>query len=330
MAMNLANPCSIQDGEIGEILDFFDEIDARISRLEENRSSDFVVSREAYGIVKDILTRETSISNIHESKFVFLEDFYAERHIVRLLELLLENVRFRLNAVSARSPVKDIAKKALLNPRFPADEAVKALRSFFEWYTRRKFTLLCYDAECKTSNRQHSMCTIFGVSLFEGAQWRGLTGLEAVLSLFLRGCRGIQIWVKGELRKDGKPVFVREGWESWSDIRNGARQGKRFAVLHPLLPDSDCMVVDKLRLFSPEAAIDLPEGVHHVTFCIGVYGANGQLLTNVTSDLGVRVIPKSYSETSPVPSPQKSALWKQEPGTEGAIYELEERGGLLH
>ncbi|MCB9029939.1 MAG: hypothetical protein H6619_02730 [Deltaproteobacteria bacterium] len=292
-------------------LEFTSNLEDEILQLEDKtQESDILVGKDAYRLIQSLLQYETGLQNLHEAKHRFLEKLCAGPAIVRLLDVLLDNIRFKLNGIVTRGPLQSVNHIELLDPKFPTRQVIIDLKELVRWYLQRKLSLICLENERRRS-QSNAIASMFGVHINFDHVESGIEGIELVTGLHISQQLGKQLWLKLFVSEYGRGVRVHRAWDTWvDDSVVDTDQNFRATALLPIQPHSNNQIIDTAKLFLPWQALDLEPGAHCLELQIGLYAASGELLCGdiVSRPLSV----PEHKSILPMTAPQALGMWKQD------------------
>jgi len=193
---------------------------------------------------------------------------------------------------------------------------VHDLRSIVEWYTQRKMSLNACRREGFVEADPEAL---FNLHIAHDVRRWGVDGMIVSCGLRFIARAHETVWFKVSARHEGQAIGARATWASWCDETDtvSARQGKvsrAFAAMSPLRPLRQRCVIDRVELFVPYAALDLPGGRHEIDLEAGIYAQSGELIVSAVVPETVQLSPSS-GDVSRVPAPQALGVWSADPVT---------------
>lgn len=296
-----SNRFSPPDPSAHYLSEFLLKLEQRTRQIRASGLRGRALAEEVQAILREFVRGEGDSYGLEEGLEAVLHRLWAGPSVRGAL--------FDLYRRSARvlQPRATAAEQERFRPEFVAYE----LGELLGWYAKRKTTQYRLDEAGEEGDDIISPPVITHDVFYCGAR-----GCEVAVAMRLLGHEFESLWFKVFLEHDGKPIHARRAWHWWIDETDsflGAAPEKlgRFSSIAPIVPSSQRLLVDSLKVFIPYAAIDIHPGRYDFQVEGGVYDQRGnRLLHCVASD--VFHIPPPYQEGPSVPSPAALGLWSND------------------
>lgn len=261
---------------------------------------------------EEIVFAETGMQSIKQGLRIFVDKMHAEPVITRLIQYVFKEMQKNLNFQQSGQTGFELMKVS------------SAMQEILTWYIERSSNLEnLVDEEGFHSNYDR----IFNLKVFHDQKRHHFLGLEVLAGLALYGRAGQNLWFKVFIKENGEYILPHVDWNSWIDdtevfTSKPLDEDVAISGIVPISPQTQRLMIDRLSVFIPYAALDLSPGKHEVEVEICLFNEKGDKLLTASSE-EVLSVSRSYRSHRPAVSEQALGIWSKDYITGDCINDLE-------
>ncbi|MCO6432378.1 MAG: hypothetical protein J5J00_16105 [Deltaproteobacteria bacterium] len=295
---------------------FISEMGERIMRLRHVPLTKRELAFEVIDFVERLVRFETKLYSVRFGIDIFLEKLHASSAISQILQQLYRWARLQVRGL------EDPDHKLIISESL----IIGHLEDLLHWYSVRSVSLYKLSSHLLGDS-------VFPLHIIHDRERVGVVGFEIQTGLALFGRAFEQLWLKVFLKEGDRYIGTRKGWESWVDdndlfARSSQEEAAPFAALLPVVPQGQRLIVDKLELFIPYAALDLSAGKQEVTIEAILFDEKGEKVAAAEAQ-DLLNMPVYGSGARKILSNQALGMWPADVVRGDAIRDLKVRAGVM-
>lgn len=276
------------------------DLDTAVSTLAVSLLSPVERGHGVLAILRRIVHAESGSFNISAGLGRFLERMWSGPFI----ESLIRSVHSRAVMLAEGRVGEGLDPSALMHD----------LRALVEWYSLRRLSVQACRREGFVEADPDS---VFNLHIAHDVHRWGVDGMVVSCGLRFIARAHETVWFKVSARREREYVGARPAWSAWRDetdtvsAQDIGRQ-HRFAAIAPVRPRRQRCLIDRVEVFVPYAALDLPAGRHALELEAGISTQSGELVVSASTAETVQ-IRGSVDTVVVVPAPQALGVWGSDP-----------------
>ncbi len=281
-----------------------------LAKLNNGQFSGYEFAYNLQHFFEELIFAETSVQSIKHGLRNFIDKLYAEPVITKLIHYVFKEMQKNLNS------------RQIDQHHFEPQKILSALQEILDWYIVRSGSIENLFFEDNLNYDQ-----IFDLKVFHDQKRQNIMGMDVLAGLTLYGRAGQNLWVKVFAKEKGEYILPHVDWNSWIDdteifTAKPLEHDVALSGIIPVSPTTQRLIIDKLNIFIPYAALDLSPGKHEVEIEICLFNEQGDKLLSVTSD-EVLSTPRNYRNANSMVSEQAIGIWSKDYISGDSISDLE-------
>jgi hypothetical protein len=283
-----------------------------LAKLNYGGLTQYEFAYNAQHFFEELIFAETGLQSIRQGLRSFIDRLYAEPVITKLIHFVFKEMQKILNSKNAGQMMLDSSR--ILN----------AMQEVLGWYVERSANIddVLFD-ESPAANYDQ----IFNLKVFHDNKHHGFMGMEVLAGLVLYGRAGQNLWLKVFVKESGEYILPHVDWNSWIDdteifTMKPVDKDVALSGIIPVSPQTQRLMIDRLRVFIPYSSLDLSPGKHEVEVECCLFNEKGDRLLSASS-AEVLSVARNYKITKSLISEQAIGIWAKDYVSGDGIDDLE-------